>query len=161
MGCGTGMVAMHLKNKTGFSSMHIIGMDASEGMIEKATKKELYSKIHNQFLCRPEEFKTNYSDYIGAFDFVLASGLLAEGHATNEVFDEMLMALKQGGYAVFTSRVEYLTSLNYQTGIDERVASGKWELVDEEEYEKYSNAKDSPVGRFKPTISKVFTYRKL
>jgi len=45
--------------------------------------------------------------------------------------------------------------------MDERTNSGKWELVDDEEYEKYSNAKDSPVGRFKPTISKVFVYRKL
>lgn len=161
MGCGTGMVAMHLKNKSQVESLDVIGMDASEGMIEKAKKKDLYKEIHNQFLCRPEEFKTNYPDYIGVFDYVLASGLLAEGHATNEVFDEMIMALKVGGFAVFTSRVEYLSSLHYQEGMDERVANGKWELVDEEEYEKYSNAKDSPVGRFKPTISKVFTYRKL
>ncbi len=71
------------------------------------------------------------------------------------------MSLKVGGYAIFTSRVEYLTSLNYQTGMDERVRQGKWKLVDEEEYEKYSNAKDNPVGRFKPTISKVFTFQKL
>jgi len=45
--------------------------------------------------------------------------------------------------------------------MDERVRQGKWKLVDEEEYEKYSNAKDNPVGRFKPTISKVFTFQKL
>ena len=90
-----------------------------------------------------------------------ASGLLAEGHATNDVFDEMLLALKVGGYAIFTSRVEYLTSLNYQTGMDERERQGKWKLVDEEEYEKYSNAKDTPIGRFKPVMSKVFTYQKL
>jgi ubiquinone/menaquinone biosynthesis C-methylase UbiE len=51
MGCGTGMVAMHLKNIAGVESMSIIGMDASDGMIEKAKKKELYSEIHNNFLC--------------------------------------------------------------------------------------------------------------
>jgi len=50
---------------------------------------------------------------LNKFDYVTASGLLAEGHATNDVFDEMLMSLKVGGYAIFTSRVEYLTSLNY------------------------------------------------
>jgi len=78
-------------------------MDASDGMIENAKKKEIYSEIHNNFLCRPEEFKKNYPTYIGNFDFVTASGLLAEGHATNDVFDEMLMSLKVGGYAIFTS----------------------------------------------------------
>ena len=103
MGCGTGMVAMHLKNISGVEKMNIIGMDASDGMIEKAKKKELYSEIHNNFLCRPEEFKKNYAEYIGRFDFVTASGLLAEGHATNDVFDEMLMSLKVGGFAIFTS----------------------------------------------------------
>ena len=43
----------------------------------------------------------------------MASGLLAEGHCTNDVMDEMLMCLKAGGVAVLSCRVEYLTSLNY------------------------------------------------
>ena len=42
---------MHLKNITQCESMNIIGMDASDGMIEKATQKKLYSAIHNNFLC--------------------------------------------------------------------------------------------------------------
>ena len=50
-------------------------------------------------------------DLLNKFDFVIASGLLAEGHATSDVFDEMLAALKRGGYAIFTSRIEYLDSL--------------------------------------------------
>jgi len=36
MGCGTGMVAMHLKRLTQIDNQHIVGMDASDGMIEKA-----------------------------------------------------------------------------------------------------------------------------
>ena len=112
-------------------------------------------------LCNPEEFKSDLESVLGTYDFVGASGLLAEGHANNTVFDEMLMSLKVGGIAVFTSRVEYLESLGYQKGIDERIASRKWELVKSEDYEKYSNAKDNPIGRFKPTISRVYAFKKL
>ena len=36
MGCGTGMVVMHLKNISGVDTVKVIGMDASDGMIEKA-----------------------------------------------------------------------------------------------------------------------------
>jgi len=36
MGCGTGMVVMHLKNISGVDTIKVIGMDASDGMIEKA-----------------------------------------------------------------------------------------------------------------------------
>lgn len=62
-------------------------------------------------LCRPEQFAKDNESFIGKFDFVTASGLLAEGHATPDVFDEMIMCLKRGGYAIFTSRIEYLEPL--------------------------------------------------
>ena len=100
-------------------------------------------------------------DLLGRFDFVTASGLLAEGHATPAVFDEMLASLKRGGYAIFTSRIEYLEPLKYQEGMDERVENGKWEFVKKIPYEKYSKAKDTPIGRFKPVMSEVFVFKKL
>jgi SAM-dependent methyltransferase len=102
-------------------NVKIVGIDASQGMLDQAKEKALYTSLHKTLLCLPEEFKSNYPEFAQAFDFIGASGLLAEGHATNEVFDEMLFSLKTGGYAVFTCRVEYLTSLNYQKGMDERV----------------------------------------
>lgn len=45
--------------------------------------------------------------------------------------------------------------------MDERVEAGKWEFVNKIAYEKYSNAKDTPIGRFKPVMSEVFVYKKL
>ncbi|CAI2376804.1 unnamed protein product [Moneuplotes crassus] len=161
MGCGTGLVVDYLKEKSGAETVNAIGIDASEGMLKKAKAKGLYSEIRNFLLCNPENFNTNHSDLLGKFDFVTASGLLAEGHATPDVFDEMIGALKVGGYAIFTSRIEYLEPLNYQKGMDERVESGEWEFVKKEAYEKYSKAKDCPLGRFKPVMSEVFVFRKL
>lgn len=161
MGCGTGLVVDYLKEKTGTDTVKVVGIDASDGMIKKAEEKGIYTDIRNFLLCNPENFRTNHADLIGKFDFVTASGLLAEGHATPDVFDEMIDALKVGGYAIFTSRVEYLEPLNYQKGMDERVEAGKWEFIKKEEYEKYSKAKDCPLGRFKPVISEVFVFKKL
>lgn len=161
MGCGTGMVADYLKKHTEVDQLKIIGIDASEGMILKATAKGIYAELRKTMLCDPESFKLNQEDLLERFDFVTASGLLAAGHATAAVFDEMILALKKGGYAVFTSRNEYLEPLGYQKGIDEQLESGKWELVTKKAYEKYSNAKDQDLGGFKPTISEVFVFRKL
>ena len=53
------------------------------------------------FLGQPANFP---SDYYNQFDVVTAAGILAEGHLMCEVFDEMILALKQGGYAIFTTR---------------------------------------------------------
>ena len=45
--------------------------------------------------------------------------------------------------------------------MDARVELGKWEFVKKASYEKYSNARDNPIGRFKPVMSEIFVYRKV
>jgi predicted TPR repeat methyltransferase len=47
MGCGTGLVGLYLKER-GFA--HVVGVDASAGMIEKAKTKESYEELHELFL---------------------------------------------------------------------------------------------------------------
>ena len=138
MACGTGKVCDELMEQARVESPHIIGIDASEGMLERAKNNSNYETLHKSLLCNPEEFKVNFPEYLEKFDFVTASGLLAEGHATNDIFDEMIMCLKKGGYAVFTSRVEYMTSMNYQEGIERSY----WKLISKDVHEKYSNARE-------------------
>jgi SAM-dependent methyltransferase len=58
------------------------------------------------FLGKPETFPLQFHN---SFDVITASGILAEGHLDNTVFDEMLLALKKGGVAVFSTRTMYLT----------------------------------------------------
>ena len=48
-----------------------------------------------------------------------ASGLLAEGHVDGSLFDEMLMALKTGGYAIFATRTMYLSMYKYEDKMKE------------------------------------------
>lgn len=103
MGCGTGLVGKYLKER-GFET--ITGVDASSGMLERAREKGVYTELEELYLGKPETFPTKYH---GVFDVVTASGILAEGHLDSAVFDEMLLALRQGGYAVFATRTMYLT----------------------------------------------------
>ena len=42
----------------------------------------------------------------------MASGLLAEGHCTNDVMDEMLMCLKAGGVGLNLTAADYVIHID-------------------------------------------------
>jgi predicted TPR repeat methyltransferase len=102
-GCGTGLVGKYLQER-GFRN--IDGIDGSAGMIEKAKEKSVYNELVEMFLGKPETFPERFHN---KYDAITASGILAEGHLDTSVFEEMLLALKVGGYAVFSTRTMYLT----------------------------------------------------
>lgn len=108
MGCGTGLVGQYLSER-GFK--HITGVDASIKMLEKAREKGVYSDLVELFLGKPDTFPNQYHNN---FDLITASGILAEGHLDTKVFDEMLLALKVGGIAVFATRTMYLSMYGYE-----------------------------------------------
>lgn len=131
MGCGTGLVGQYLKER-GFKN--VVGVDASAGMLEKAKEKEAYTELRELFLGRPDTFP---EDLRNRFDVITASGILAENHLDNRLFDEMLLALKTGGYAIFATRTMYLTKYNYIEKINELTNTGKWKLVNETTFDRY------------------------
>ena len=88
MGCGTGLVGQYLKE---FGYEKVVGLDASQGMLEKAKEKSAYTELELLFLGQPDTFPAQHHN---RYDAITASGILAEGHLDNRVFDEMLMATK-------------------------------------------------------------------
>lgn len=154
MGCGTGLVGQYLKER-GFTK--VVGVDASKGMLDKAKEKESYSELEELFLGKPDTFPTKYHN---RFDAITAAGILAEGHLDNNVFDEMLLALKTGGYAVFATRTEYLTKYDYITKIKELETQGRWKLAKEITFDRYDKIEES-VGRFSKVEIKGYVYEKL
>ena len=154
MGCGTGLVGQYLKER-GFK--HVVGVDASKGMLDRAAEKNSYSELKELFLGRPDTFP---KEYHGRFDAITAAGILAEGHLDNNVFDEMLLALKTGGYAVFATRTMYLTEYSYGTRIRELEEQGKWKLVKEITFHRYDKIEEA-VGRFSKVEIKGYVYQKL
>ena len=110
------------------------------------------------FLGVPDKFPEEHHN---KYDIITASGILADNHLDCSVFDEMLMALKPNGFAIFTSRTEYLTSYGYAEGMKKLVDAGRWKFVKSEPYIKYNKLGDEGVGRFKPVESQVFCYQKI
>ena len=151
MGCGTGLVGQYLRER-GFKQ--IVGVDASKGMIEKATVKGSYTELHELFLGSPDTFPAEFHN---RFEVITASGILAEGHLDNKVFDEMLLALKTGGYAIFATRTMYLTKYNYIEKMTELVDQGKWRKVEEWTFDRYDQLEEA-IGRFSKVEAKAFAY---
>ena len=85
---------------------------------------------------------------------------MAEGHCSNGVFDEMLLALKTGGYAVFATRTMYMTKYNFVEKIESLVAEGKWRMIHEATFDRYDQLEES-IGRFSKVEAKCFAYQKL
>jgi len=86
------------------------------------------------FLGKPETFPNKFHN---AFDAVTASGILAEGHLDISVFEEMLLALKTGGYAIFATRTMYLTMYGYEIKMKSLEEEGKWKFVKEVTFDRY------------------------
>ncbi len=154
MGCGTGLVGQYLKER-GFKK--VVGVDASKGMLGKAAEKNSYSELKELFLGLPDTFPREYHN---RFDAITAAGILAEGHLDNKVFDEMLLSLKTGGYAIFATRTMYLTQYSYGDRIRELTEQGKWKLVKEITFDRYDKIEEA-VGRFSKVEIKGYVYQKL
>lgn len=154
MGCGTGLVGQYLKER---SFKNVVGVDASAGMLEKAKLKEAYSELRELFLGLPETFP---AEYHGRFDAITAAGILAEGHLDNKVFDEMLLALKTRGYAIFATRTMYLTQYSYGEKIRELDEQKKWKLIKEITFDRYDQVEEQ-IGRFTKVEIKGYVYQKL
>jgi hypothetical protein len=136
-----------------------VGLDASDVMLYEAGKKNVYSELEKCFFGDPEAFPEHHRN---RYDALGCTGLLAEGHLTPTCFDEMILALKKGGYAIFSTRKAYLTKYSYGSKIDELEASGAWEKVSELEFVKYDKIPEGEnIGRFVANDGIIYCYRKL
>jgi SAM-dependent methyltransferase len=109
LGCGTGLVGKYLK-EDGFSK--ITGLDASPAMLQECRdlKPDVHIELIELFLGKPETYPETLHN---RFDVVTASGILADNHLDNSVFEEILLSLRSGGLAIFATRTEYLEKYGY------------------------------------------------
>ena len=90
---------------------------------------------------------------LGATDAAIPFYLIGYGQTQ---LDSAVVAIILGIIPVFTAILQNLVGKGKK--------SGKWEFVDKVEYTKYDKLKGEVgqhFGRFKPTVSQVFAYRKL
>lgn len=104
LGCGTGLVGKVLKEKFGFTNL--VGLDASEEMLEIAKNRAIYNKHISTFVTneRVNDIKT------GEFDAVVSAGVFTIGLVRPNAFDEVLRWIKPGLSSVNHSSLMHRTS---------------------------------------------------
>ncbi|HJS49946.1 MAG TPA: MFS transporter [Gaiellaceae bacterium] len=121
VGAGTGLLGVALA-RAGFSSLD--GLDLSARMLAEARQKEIYGDLREGTLGSGLDYET------GAYDAVIAAGVLTTGHAPAASLDELVRITRPGGHVIFTLRSDG----GSPTGFDEKIgaleSTGRWELVE-------------------------------
>lgn len=76
------------------------------------------------------------------------------------IFEQMLLALKEGGVMVFAARFSYIGNYWYTEKLENLEKLGRIKFLDAESFFKYNNLPQS-IGRFSKTPVKVYAYRKI
>jgi MFS family permease len=121
VGAGTGLLGAQLA-KAGFA--HLDALDLSSSMLAEARRKRVYGELREGRLGEGLDYET------GAYDGVIASGVLTTGHAPAESLDELVRITRPGGHVIFTLR----SDAGSPPGFDEKMAAlssaSRWELVE-------------------------------
>ncbi|NES64681.1 MAG: class I SAM-dependent methyltransferase [Okeania sp. SIO2D1] len=97
-GSGTGLAGKVLYDNR---YTNLVAIDISEGMLNKARQKNVYTELYKQVLGETLDFPTNF------FDAVICVGLFTYNHAPSSAFDELIRITKSGGYIIFTMHPDF------------------------------------------------------
>ncbi|NEO29402.1 MAG: class I SAM-dependent methyltransferase [Symploca sp. SIO3C6] len=120
-GAGTGLVGQ-LLHQQGYHNLE--AMDMSQGMLEEAGKKKVYTALHQGILGEPLDFSADY------FDATVSIGVFTPGHAPSSAFDELIRITKPGGYIIFSMRPDFYENSDFSEKQSALAKSGQWELVE-------------------------------
>jgi SAM-dependent methyltransferase len=123
-GAGTGLVGV-LLDRLGYKQM--VAIDLSQGMLEEARKKNVYSEFRQMVLGETLDFPSD------SLDAVISVGVMTVGHAPAGSFDELVRVTRPGGYIVFTLRPDVHRNDGFKEKQDSLEAARKWELVETSE----------------------------
>ncbi len=118
-GAGTGLVGQLLE-QLGYTNLE--AMDLSQGMLDEARKKGVYSPFHRMALGERLDFPSD------AFDAVICVGVLTLGHAPANCLYELVRVTRPGGHVVFTMRPDVYENNGFEQIQDELVSAGRWTL---------------------------------
>ena len=123
-GAGTGLVGV-LLDRLGYKQM--VAIDLSQGMLEEARKKNVYSEFRQMVLGETLDFPSD------SLDAVISVGVMTVGHAPAGSFDELVRVTRPGGHIVFTLRPDVHRNDGFKEKQDSLEAARKWELVETSE----------------------------
>lgn len=120
-GAGTG-IAGELLSVLGYTDL--VGIDLSQGMLDVAAKKNLYSELHQMILGEHLDFEDD------AFAATVSIGTFTLGHAPASGFDELIRVTKPGGKILFGVRADVYQDGGFKEKQESLEQAGKWQLVE-------------------------------
>ena len=145
-GAGTGLVGQELAAR-GYTNL--VAADMSDGMLEQARAKNVYSEFYRVVLGEPLAFETD------SFDAIISVGVLTLGHAPASALDELVRITAAGGHIVFTLRPELYSAGGFRQQQSAIEQQGRWVLA--EVSEPYQ-----PMPEGEPDVThQVWAYRVL
>ena len=120
-GAGTGLVGECL-HQLGFTNM--TAMDLSNGMLEVARRKNIYSALDQMTMGETLGYETNQ------FDASIVVGVFTQGHAPASSLDELVRVVKTGGHIAFSLRTDTYLENGFKDKIDSLTSGGLWKLVE-------------------------------
>jgi len=123
-GCGTGILAAILQ---GLGYTQLVGIDGSDGMLEVSAARNCYSELHKMLLGADLDFPDE------SFDAVIATGVLATGHAPPDCLDGILGIARPGAPIIFSISEATYDEYGYREKIAALEAAGAWAPVEKGE----------------------------
>lgn len=121
---GTGLVG-RLLSERGYGN--IVGIDLSEGMLEQSRAKGVYRDLRQMVMGERLDFPDD------RFDAAISIGVLTQGHARPDSFDELVRVVKPGGKIAFGLRTDMYEEQGFEDKQAELEAEGKWRLAERSE----------------------------
>jgi|TARA_B110000459_G_scaffold199761_1_gene246975 ubiquinone/menaquinone biosynthesis C-methylase UbiE len=120
-GCGTGL-AGDILYKSNYKN--IFGVDFSQKMLDKASKKNIYKSLNLCDLTQKLNFKDN------SFDAIVCAGTFTCGHVGPEALYEMVRIAKSKGFICFTVRKQEWELSPYEKIIKDLENSNLWKKIE-------------------------------
>jgi len=106
-------------------------------MLEIAQDKHVYKSLDKVELGQEDFVGTFPIPYKAKFDFITCAGFLNNNQIDAEVFEQMLLGLKNGGMMVFAARYSYIGEYWYMNKLQELEKLGRIKAIKSDSFFKY------------------------
>jgi predicted TPR repeat methyltransferase len=120
-GAGTGLMG-NILDAMGYHDQ--VGIDISTGMLDMASKRNIYKELHQMVLGEPLNFPPDH------FSACQSIGVFTAGHAPASAFDELVRVLSSGAYLVFSLLEDVYYSNGYKDKFEALENAGKWQIIE-------------------------------
>jgi len=94
-------------------------------MLQIADEKKVYKALTQHTLGGKDYLETFPNQLKNKFDFVTAGGLVEANHYDENLFQQMLFSLKNGGHLIFSAQFSYIGNFAYHETILQLEKAGR------------------------------------